>query len=286
VSGKTSIEWTLGGATWNPTTGCDRISPGCDNCYALAMSARLKAMGSPKYQRDGDPRTSGPGFAVTVHPDAVNLPLRWRTSRMIFVDSMSDLFHARVPTPWVADVFAVMAAARRHTFQLLTKRPGRMRRLLADPAFVGQVRDRAAGKGLAAGAWEWPLPNVWAGASVEDGRVLHRIDDLRHLPAAVRWISAEPLLGPLGGLELGGIDWVVVGGESGPGARPLDVEWVRGIVRQCCDTGTPVFVKQLGSVWAAGRGLRGKGGDPATWPEDLRVRQMPGLRARTPGGTR
>lgn len=295
------IEWT--GATWNPVTGCTRVSPGCDNCYALTMAGRLKAMGSPKYQHDGDPRTSGPGFGVTVHPDAVNLPLRWRTGRLVFVDSMGDLFHADVPTPWIADIFAVMAVARQHTFQLLTKRHGRMRSLLTDPAFVGQVRDRAAGKGMAVEAWGWPLPGVWLGVSAEDQAWAElRVPALLETPAAVRFVSVEPMLGPVdltrlamrGGAFLdalsGGVadsggtvyaaapaclDWVICGGESGHGARPMHPAWARDLRNQTKSRGRAYFMKQMGSCWATDHGHRGKGGEPGQWPEELRVRDMP-----------
>ena len=176
-----AIEWTE--ATWNPTTGCDRISVGCDNCYALALAKRLKAMGSAKYQADGDPRTSGPGFGVAVHEGELDLPFIWREPRMVFVNSMSDLFHARVPTDFVQRVFAVMAATPRHTYQVLTKRATRLERLA----------DRLS----------WP-ENVWIGVSVENAAQLDRIAALRNVPAAVRFVSAEPLLGPMAGLDLAG----------------------------------------------------------------------------------
>ena len=172
VADKSGIEWTE--ATWNPTTGCDRISAGCDNCYALTLAKRLRAMGDPKYQNDGDPRTSGPGFAVTEHPDALNLPRKWASSRVVFVNSMSDLFHARVSTAFIEQVFEVMTETPRHTYQLLTKRPQRVARL--------------------ADALPWP-DNVWMGVSVETSDQAWRLDALREVPAAVRFISAEPLFG-------------------------------------------------------------------------------------------
>ncbi|MGW0664576.1 DUF5131 family protein [Streptodolium elevatio] len=205
-------------------TGCDRISAGCDHCYALTLAKRLKAMGSAKYRNDGDPRTSGPGFGVTVHPDALAVPYRWRKPRRVFVNSMSDLFHARVPEPFIHQVFAVMADTPRHTYQLLTKRSRRLRRLA----------DRL----------EWPA-NVWAGVSVESAKELHRVDDLRQVPAAVRFLSLEPLLGPLSALDLDGIGWVIVGGESGPGYRPVHLDWVRQIRDLCAATRTPFFYKLL-----------------------------------------
>lgn len=198
-----SIEWTE--ATWNPTTGCDRISPGCDNCYALTLAKRLKAMGQPKYQRDGDPKTSGPGFGLTMHEDALDLPLRWRSSRYVFVNSMSDLFHQDVDDDFIGRVFGVMSAASQHTFQVLTKRPQRMAKLLS----------RWGAKG-----WE-PPANVWLGTSIESDRYSFRADHVRATPAAVRFLSLEPLLGPLPSLNISSIDWVIVGGESGKHAPPV-----------------------------------------------------------------
>ena len=236
MSDHSPIEWTE--ATWNPTTGCDRLTAGCDNCYALALAKRLKAMGSPKYQADGDPRTSGPGFGVRVHRDALEVPYQWRRPRLVFVNSMSDLFHARVPIAFVRDVFAVIADTPQHTYQLLTKRSTRLRRFA----------DRL----------EWP-PNLWMGVSVETEQELSRVDDLRMVGAAVRFISAEPLLGPLAGLCLEGVDWVITGGESGPGARPCAPDWVRSIRDRCAQAGVPFFHKQWGGVHAksGGRELDG-----------------------------
>jgi protein gp37 len=229
----TAIEWT--DAVWNPTTGCDRISPGCDNCYALTLAKRLKGMGQAKYQNDGDPRTSGPGFALTVHPDALDLPLRWRKPRRVFVNSMSDLFHKDVADDFICRVFDVMAAERRHTYQVLTKRSQRMGRLFGDD---DSVWDRL---GISA------LPNVWLGTSVESDRYTFRADHIREMDAAVRWLSLEPLLGPLPSLDLTGIDWVVAGGESGPGARPMHPDWVRDIRNRCVAAGVPFFFKQWGT---------------------------------------
>lgn len=269
------------------------------------MSARLKAMGSAKYQADGDPRTSGPGFGVAAHPDALDIPRRWHTPRHVFVDSMSDLFHAGVPDEFIARVFAVMAATPQHTYQLLTKRHGRMRSLIGD-AFSGgtaliSAAENAGDTDSARALYEadgWPLPNVWLGVSAEDQRWADvRVPALLDTAAAIRFVSCEPLLGPVdltrlatrGGAHLdalageGALGWVIVGGESGRGARPFDVEWVRDLIVRCEAAGVPVFVKQLGSMWAQGHEQRGKGGDPAAWPEDLRVRQMPGPHARTPG---
>lgn len=238
---RSSIEWTE--ATWNPTTGCDRISRGCDNCYALTLAKRLKAMGQPRYQRDGDPRTSGPGFGVTLHPEALKLPFTWTRPRLVFVNSMSDLFHAKVPLTFVKEVFDVMAETPQHTYQLLTKRARRLRRL--------------------APALTWPA-NVWMGVSVEDSSVLDRIDDLRAVPANVRFLSCEPLLGPLRNLPLEGIDWVIAGGESGGNSRPLDQAWVEDLRDQCVTSEIPFFFKQWGgrTPKSGGRHLDGR-----TWDD-------------------
>ena len=236
MASKSTIEWTE--VTWNPTTGCDRVSVGCDNCYALTLAKRLKAMGAEKYQNDGDPRTSGPGFGVTVHPHALSAPLSWRQPRLVFVNSMSDLFHARVPLDFVRQVFAVMAATPQHTYQVLTKRAARLRK----------VADQL----------DWP-DNVWMGVSVENSDALDRIDDLRGVPAAVRFLSCEPLLGPLDGINLDGIDWVIAGGESGSGHRPLDPEWVINLRNTCRSAEVPFFFKQWGgrTPKAGGRTLEG-----------------------------
>ncbi|MER7658127.1 DUF5131 family protein [Streptomyces albidoflavus] len=241
MSDRSAIEWTE--ATWNPTTGCDRVSTGCDNCYALALAKRLKAMGAPKYQNDGDPRTSGPGFDVTLHPDALDVPYSWKSPRVVFVNSMSDLFHARVPLDFVRQVFQVMADTPQHTYQVLTKRARRMR----------QVAPKL----------DWPT-NLWMGVSVESEAELPRIDDLRQVPAAVRFLSCEPLLGPLPGLNLDGIGWVIAGGESGPNHRPLDEAWVTDIRDTCQQAGAAFFFKQWGgrTPKAGGRTLVGR-----TWDE-------------------
>jgi protein gp37 len=242
---RSSIEWTE--ATWNPTTGCDRTSPGCDHCYALTLSKRLKAMGMPKYQRDGDPRTSGPGFGLALHPDALDLPKRWAAPRTVFVNSMSDLFHDRVPIGFIARVFDVMASTPQHTYQLLTKRSKRLARIAPD--------------------LDWPA-NVWMGVSVENDRYSFRADHLREVPAAVRFLSVEPMLGPVPSLDLNGIDWVIIGGESGPGARPIQQEWVRDLRDRCQKRGVPFFFKQWGgrTPKAGGRQLDGR-----TWDEMPRV---------------
>ena len=256
MSATSKIEWTE--VTWNPTTGCDRISAGCDHCYALTLAKRLKAMGQAKYQNDGDSRTSGPGFGLTLHPDALRLPYSWSGHRTVFVNSMSDLFHARVPLGFVRDVFAVIADTPQHTYQVLTKRSSRL----------PKVADKL----------DWPS-NLWMGVSVEDSGALARVNDLRAVPAAVRFLSCEPLIGPLDGLDLAGIDWLIIGGESGRGARRTDIRWVRDLLRKCQEPGISAipFVKQLGSV--AGRELSAgpKGGNWDQWPEDLRFRSFPSV---------
>ena len=233
---KTGIQWTE--VTWNPTTGCDRISAGCDHCYALTLAKRLKAMGAPKYQADGDPRTSGPGFAVAVHPSALDEPYGWRAPRTVFVNSMSDLFHARVPLGFVRDVFDVIADTPQHTYQVLTKRSARMRK----------VADKLS----------WP-DNLWMGVSVENAEMFRRIDDLREVGAAVRFLSCEPLLGPLNGINLREIGWVIAGGESGPNYRPMRLEWARAIRDASRAAGVPFFFKQWGgrTPKALGRELDG-----------------------------
>ncbi|MFA5786139.1 MAG: phage Gp37/Gp68 family protein [Actinomycetota bacterium] len=236
----TAIEWTQ--ATWNPTTGCDRISAGCENCYALTMAARLRAMGQPKYQKDGDSRTSGPGFGLTLHEGVLDVPTRWASPKMIFVNSMSDLFHARVPPVFIERVFEAMRATPQHTYQVLTKRSSRL------AALADRLR--------------WPA-NLWVGVSVEAQRCAFRVDDLRRVPAAVRFISLEPLLGPVE-IDPTGIDWVIAGGESGPRARPMDPEWVRGVRDQCMAEKVPFFFKQWG-----GRARRSRGRllDGRVWEE-------------------
>ena len=246
MSDHTSIEWT--DTTWNPVTGCDRISEECDHCYALDLAARLNGMGQRRYQRDGDPRTSGPGFRLTLHDDLLERPLRWRKPRMVFVNSMSDLFHKDVPEDFIARIFHTMDAAEQHTFQVLTKRPKRMRRVVTDlfPPMVAPVR------------------NVWLGTSIGLDLYHWRADHLRATPAAVRFISAEPLLGPLPSLDLAGIDWLIVGGESGPQHRPIDAGWVRDLRDRALEAGVAFFFKQWGgrTPKAGGRMLDGR-----TWDE-------------------
>ena len=234
---ESNIEWTE--VTWNPVTGCDRVASGCDNCYALTLAKRLKAMGVEKYQNDGDPRTSGPGFGVTLHPGALSQPLTWRGSKVVFVNSMSDLFHAKVPISFIRDVFEVMRQTPQHTYQVLTKRALRLERV--------------------APRLEWP-DNLWMGVSVESQDATSRIRHLQNAPAKVRFLSCEPLLTALPGLDLRGIDWVIAGGESGPRARPMDPAWATDIRDQCVQAGVAFFFKQWGgrTPKANGRELDGR----------------------------
>lgn len=211
-----TIEWTE--ATWNPLTGCTKISPGCKNCYAERMALRLQAMDQPNYRN---------GFKLTLQPHALTLPLKWKKPQMIFVNSMSDLFHKDVPLEYIESVFDVMKRASWHTFQVLTKRSGRLL----------QVSSQL----------DWS-PNVWMGVSVENHKYVSRIDDLRLTGARVKFLSLEPLLGPLANLNLSNIDWVIVGGESGPHARPMAPEWVVEIRDQCTRAEVPFFFKQWGGV--------------------------------------
>ena len=263
---KTGIEWT--DATWNPVTGCDRTSPGCDNCYALTMAARLKRMGQANYQTDGDPRTSGPGFGVQCHPHMLDQPLRWKRPRRIFVNSMSDLFHPDVPDSFIGGVFDVMAQCPRHTFQVLTKRPQRMERLLSVWHAAGVWRRHDL---MWCGPVEFPLPNVWLGTSIESDRYAFRADNLRRTPAAVRFVSAEPLLGPLPSLDLASIDWLIVGGESGPRSRPMHPDWARDLRDRCAATPTAFHFKQWGEhspqQVRVGKHVAGRDLDGRTWDE-------------------
>lgn len=227
-----SIEWT--DATWNPVTGCTKISAGCTFCYAERMALRLQRMGQPRYAA---------GFALTLQEDVVNLPLRWRKPRTIFVNSMSDLFHKDIPDAFLGRVFNTMERASWHTFQVLTKRADRLRDI--------------------APALPWPK-NVWQGVSVEGPKVLWRIDALREVPAAVRFLSLEPLIGALPDLDVRGIDWVIVGGESGPGARPMDPLWVVDVRAACVEQGVAFFFKQWGGVQKARHGREFEG---RTWDD-------------------
>lgn len=342
----TGIEWT--DQTWNPVVGCSRVSPGCANCYAAAMDKRIRGKDGEEWRDWSAPNAE---YNVRLHPERLTAPLHWKKPRRVFVNSMSDLFHERVPNEFIDRVFAVMASAPQHQFQVLTKRPERMRKYLSDPERTEAIGFQAMTdyeEGLAVARaqslihWRpdgrgvsdkgataqfhgdmcaWPLPNVWLGVSVEDQRRAdERVPLLLETPAAVRFLSCEPLLGevnlyqatctdakgrntyteddqqrPVEQFALG-LDWVIVGGESGPGARPCDLAWVRGIVGQCRAASLPVFVKQLGArpLFPCSCGRTGseaeqhafceepsrqlrdrKGGDPSEWPEDLRVREFP-----------
>jgi protein gp37 len=312
MSDGSKIQWT--DATWNPTTGCTKVSPGCANCYIER---------TPAFRIAGRKFVKG-ATDLRLHKDRLKQPLHWNNPRRVFVNSLSDLFHDDVPNSFIDQVFAVMALAPKHTFQVLTKRPDRMR------AYVTSRNGYCSGVWFAAEklkaspprehwyhaarTFDWPLPNVWLGVSVENQHFAdERIPLLLETPAAVRFISAEPLLGPVDlthgvstpycvvkdrhsaeSCDIRRLDWVIVGGESGHGARSFDPTWARLILNQCHRAGVPVFVKQLGSnvrmpreEWESGSRIRdrwvngrailvdSKGGDPAEWPEELRVRQFP-----------
>jgi protein gp37 len=327
----TKIEWVARPGTtpetWNPVTGCTKVSAGCKHCYAEQQFPRVYGRDRVAVYPDDDrPRRF---TDVRTHPDRLDKPLHWRKPRTVFVNSMSDLFHDAVPDEFLIEVYARMALARKHTFQVLTKRPDRMRTFLSDPELqwrvsgvagdaVSERSDPDACADLVA-TMDWPPRNVWLGVSAENQATAdERIPILLDTPAAVRFVSAEPLLGPVDlscnalaeavcatddGRETcivcrehPSIDWVIVGGESGPNARPCDVAWVRSIVEQCKAAAVPCFVKQLGAhpTWTndpelgdlmgPGRAYENrcalgihhsKGGDPDEWPEDLRVREWP-----------
>jgi protein gp37 len=225
MPGPSSIEWT--DRSWNPVTGCSKVSPGCAHCYAETFAERWRGIPGHAYEQ---------GFDLRLWPTRLDVPLRWRRPARIFVNSMSDLFHEDVPWSFVDVVVDTIRRADWHTFQLLTKRGDRLRDYMLE-------RDEPAACVYA----PWlPLPNLWLGVSIENRRFVHRADELRATPAAVRWISAEPLLGPLESLELDGIDWLVAGGESGPRARRCDPGWLRDLRDRCADAGVPFFLKQLG----------------------------------------
>ncbi|WP_082540205.1 DUF5131 family protein [Bosea sp. Leaf344] len=238
---ETTIEWT--DATWNPVAGCTIVTAGCTNCYAMRMAARLEAMGVEKYQ--GLTRKSGSRRVWTgrlfLDEHALQVPLRWKKPRRIFVNSMSDLFHQDVPSEFIQRVWQVMKATPHHTYQILTKRPGRMATVLQSDGFS-------------------VLPNVWLGTSVEDDRVLSRLDDLRRVPAAIRFVSFEPLIGSVKKADLTGIGWAIVGGESGPSARVMQTDWVDEIEHACRRDGAAFFFKQWGGVQKkrTGRTYRGR----------------------------
>lgn len=328
----TKIEWT--DETWNPLAGCSPVSEGCRNCYAARHALRLAGHPNPKisgpYEGTAEMRGTGatrrPVFTGTVHlrPEKLAEPLRWRKPRRVFVNAMSDLFHPDVPFEFVDRVFAVMAITPQHTYQVLSKRPDRMEEFSMERSAMlrlAPAREHPVQQEIEswikqrptredAGLWGWPLPNVWLGTSVENQNAAdERIPHLLGTPAAVRFLSCEPLLGPVdlerptrtdldaafragyGASHAGGpihtrrLHWIIVGGESGPGARACDVEWIRSVVQQAQAADVPVFVKQLGA-WPretrfdgdGGRSLRlsdRKGGDPDEWPADLRVREFP-----------
>lgn len=228
MAANSHIEWT--DATWNPVTGCSKISPGCKFCYAERLAHRLQAMGQGNYKN---------GFDVTLQPQMLEHPKTWRKPRRIFVNSMSDLFHEDIPASYIERVFKVMGEAEWHQYQVLTKRSERLLRL--------------------APSLKWQ-PQIWMGVSIESEKYLSRIDDLRRTGAHVKFLSVEPLLGPLGNIDLTGINWVIVGGESGPGARAVDPKWVQEIRDQCIDFGVPFFFKQWGGVFKSrtGRMLDGR----------------------------
>lgn len=245
------IEWTE--ATWNPVTGCSKISAGCKNCYAERLASRLQLMGSERYRN---------GFGVTLHQDALDVPRKWRRPKVIFVNSMSDLFHKDVPLSFIKRIFRVMWECPQHTFQILTKRSSRLR-ILAEKL-------------------EWPH-NAWMGVSVENCDVLHRIDDLRGVPAQVRFLSCEPLIGRIPDIDLTGIHWVIVGGESGPKARPMDALWVRDIRRICKRSHVPFFFKQWGGPRKdlTGRELEGRTYNEMP-PVDVRLETVLSRHSQTP----
>lgn len=271
-----SIEWTE--ATWNPVTGCTRASAGCDLCYAVTMTRRLAAMGSEKYAGLINPRKHHFNGVVRTHADTLDQPLRRRQDTLWFVNSMSDLFHKRVPFEFIAAAFGIMAVTPRHQYQVLTKRPEQMRAFfdwvarqpLEAVALCTKSAATAMGRPLKVNcATHWPLPNVWLGTSVEDERVAERITELRSVPAQVRFLSCEPLIGAvdLAG-RLDGIHWVIVGGESGAGARPMKPEWAESIQSACRAQGVAYFFKQTGAVLAREWGLDSKkGSDAGEWPE-------------------
>lgn len=234
-----SIEWTQN--SWNPVTGCTKVSPGCEHCYAERMSKRLRAMGLSQYRN---------GFRVTLQPDALETPLKWKKPRTIFVNSMSDLFHEDVPPSYVRQVFDIMERASQHQFQVLTKRP---------EIALEQSNNLP-----------WP-DNVWLGTSVENDFYKHRITTLRQIPATIRFLSIEPLLAPISRLPLSGIHWVIVGGESGPGARPMDPAWVRRIRDRCIAQSVPFFFKQWGGV---NKKRTGRELDRRTWDEMPQSREL------------
>jgi protein gp37 len=247
MAGNSKIEWTE--MTWNPVTGCTKVSPGCSHCYAETMARRLHLMGNPRYRN---------GFKLTLHDDLVDAPVRWKTPRLVFVNSMSDLFHEGVPIGFIRRVFETMRRCPQHQFQVLTKRAERL----------AEIADRL----------DW-RDNIWMGVSIENQRYAYRAELLAQVPAHVRFLSVEPLLGQIDDLPLKGIHWVIVGGESGCGARPMRREWVESVLRQCRKARVPFFFKQWGGVQkhVAGRELNGRTYDEMPVPRSAAVRtdQLP-----------
>jgi protein gp37 len=291
----TNVDWA--DKVWNPSVGCDWASRGCDYCYAMTMAPRLQAMelgliakgkldpARAKYQNDGDPATSAKGFGYSEHEFALDAPLHYRKGYKWFVNSMGDVFHRKARPEFIAKIFAVMAVTPQHTYQLPTKRAGRMRRLLRSDAFwrmVGRAIDQLAVSDEAKAAGREVLgclPNLWLAVSVEDQDAAER--QIKHLvatPAAVRWVSCEPLLGPLDLSKwIEHLDWLVVGGESGS-QRRMDLAWALDILRQARGAGVPYYFKQAGTVLAGEWGIRGKGNNPDDWPEEF-PREFPEVQA-------
>lgn len=232
MSSFSKIEWT--DSTWNPVTGCTKISAGCANCYAFRMAKRLKAMCNPRYKN---------GFKVTLHEDLVEVPFTWKKPRLIFVNSMSDLFHEEVTDDFIFKVFNTMNKTPHHTYQILTKRSRRLIEIAPKLSWT---------------------PNIWQGVSVENETVIHRISDLKQISSCVRFVSFEPLIGPLDSVDITGIHWVIVGGESGPGARPIKTQWVRDVRDMCLEQKVPFFFKQWGGVQ---KHLTGRSLDGRTWDQ-------------------
>lgn len=267
----TKIEWVRNsdgtlGRTWNVVLGCSVASPGCHNCYAATFAHRGLAEAHKGLTVVGDRGVPEFDGTIRLMPERLAEPLRWRKPTTVFVCSMSDLFHPQVPGYFVAEVFEVMAESSRHTFQVLTKRPQRMSEALSDPDFILGGSDYYG---------PWPLPNVWCGTSIESDRYAWRADHLRRTPAAVRFLSIEPLIGPVPSLDFTGINWVIVGGESGRGARRMELDWVTDIITRAQAAGAAVFVKQLGAHYAQPGDP--KAGKETSIPAELFIRQMPAV---------
>ena len=246
MADKSAIEWT--NSTWNPVTGCTKISPGCDHCYAERFAERFRGVPGHPYEH---------GFDLTLRPERIDQPFKWRRSRMIFVNSMSDLFHKKIPIEFIDRVFDTMEQADWHTFQVLTKRSSLMRRYVN-----ARYPDNAAPE------------HIWLGTSAEDSARLSRIRHLQETNATVRFLSLEPLIGPIGDLDLDGIHWVIVGGESGPGARPMMYEWVCDIRDQCLDADVPFFFKQWGGIRPKSGGRILDGREWGEWPKSTELNEV------------